>query len=47
MNTNELFNHILDLFENEDIVLTQEQVDIIHRYSSNLATELEECNVIN
>lgn len=41
MNTSDLFNHILDLFEEEDINLTQEQVDIIQRYSSKLTEELE------
>jgi hypothetical protein len=41
MNTDFIFNTILDAAEDENIDLTQAQVDIIQRYASKMAEELE------
>jgi hypothetical protein len=41
MNTNNIFTTILDYAEDEGIDLTQAQMDIIQRYASKMAEELE------
>jgi hypothetical protein len=41
MNTNNIFTTILDYAEDKGIDLTQAQMDIIQRYASKMAEELE------